>query len=73
MKILICGNRDFFHEKPIKQKKPKKVSKKQLENLLLSNYKPRRPSEEAKKRRKELLEELRPIAEELFPNAKRLG
>jgi DNA polymerase sigma len=60
-------------KKSAKPKKPKRISNEQLEDLLLSNYKPRRPSEEAKKRRKELLEELRPIAEELFPNAKRLG
>jgi hypothetical protein len=60
-------------KKTTKPKKTKRMSKEQLEDLLLSNYKPRRPSEEAIKRRKELLEKMRPLLEKLFPNAKRLG
>ena len=68
MKILICGSRDFFHENPTKPKKTKRMSKEELEDLLLSNYKPRRPSEEAKKIRKEHLKKLLPLMKEVFPD-----
>ena len=44
------------------------MSKEQLEDLLLSNYKPRRPSKEAIKTHNEMMKKLLPLIKEVFPD-----
>jgi hypothetical protein len=56
------------HKPKSSTKKTKRMSKEQLEDLLLSNYKPRRPSEEAIKTHNEMMKKLLPLIKEVFPD-----
>ena len=55
-------------KKPTKPKKQKRISKEELEDLLLSNYKPRRPSEEAIKMHNKMMKKLLPLIKKVFPD-----